>query len=96
MKTRGSIWDRILLKCMFYIEWEILCLMNKSNLTREIRAGDRNLAVSSIQILFKTMGGTSLVVQWVRIHTPNAGGQDSIPGWGTRSHMLQLRPCVPQ
>ena len=31
--------------------------------------------------------GTSLVVQWVRCCTPNAGGPGSIPGWGTRSHM---------
>ncbi|TEA28579.1 hypothetical protein DBR06_SOUSAS2010227, partial [Sousa chinensis] len=29
----------------------------------------------------------SLVVQWVRLHTPSAGGPGSIPGWGTRSHM---------
>ena len=32
-------------------------------------------------------GGTSLVVQWVRLHSPNAGGPGSIPGQGTRSHM---------
>ena len=31
--------------------------------------------------------GTSLVVQWLRLHAPNAGGLDSIPGQGTRSHM---------
>ena len=31
--------------------------------------------------------GTSLVVQWVRLHVPSAGGQDSIPGRGTRSPM---------
>ena len=35
--------------------------------------------------------GTSWVVQWFRLHTPNAGGSGSIPGQGTRSHMLQLR-----
>ena len=40
----------------------------------------------------KTHEGTSLVVQWLRLHAPNAGGQGSIPGEGTRSHMLQLRP----
>ena len=57
--------------------------MNKSNLTREIRAGDRNLAVSSIQILFKTMGGTSLVVQWVRICLAMQGNLGLTPGWGT-------------
>ena len=30
---------------------------------------------------------TSLVAQWLRLHTPNAGGLGSIPGQGTRSHM---------
>ena len=27
---------------------------------------------------------TSLVVQWLRLHAPNAGGLGSIPDWGTR------------
>ena len=36
--------------------------------------------------------GTSLVVQWLRLHAPNAGGPCSIPGLGTSSHMPQLRP----
>ena len=36
----------------------------------------------------------SLVVQWLRHHAPNAGGQGSVPDRGTRSHMLQLRPQV--
>ena len=40
--------------------------------------------------------GTSLVVQWLRLHSPNAGGLSSIPGQGTRSHTLQLRVWVPQ
>ena len=35
--------------------------------------------------------GTSLMVQWLRLHTPNAGGQGSTPGQGTRSHRPQLR-----
>ena len=34
------------------------------------------------------LGGTSLVVQWLRLHAPNAGGPGSIPGQGTRSHIL--------
>ena len=37
--------------------------------------------------------GTSLVVQWLRLHAPNAGGLGSIPSWGTSSHILQLRVC---
>ena len=32
----------------------------------------------------------SLVVQWLRLHPPKAGGLGSIPGQGTRSHMLQF------
>ena len=40
--------------------------------------------------------GTSLVVQWLKLHTPNAGGPGSIPGEETRSHMLQLRIHMPQ
>ena len=34
----------------------------------------------------------SLVVQWLRLCTPIAGGQGSIRIQGTRSHMPQLRP----
>ena len=40
--------------------------------------------------------GISLVVQWLRLHAPKAGGPGSIPGQRTRSHMLQLRVCIPQ
>ena len=35
--------------------------------------------------------GTSLVVQWLRLHAPNAAGIGSIPGQGTRSRKPQLR-----
>ena len=38
--------------------------------------------------------GTSLVVQWLRLCAPNAGGLGSIPGQGARSHMQQLRPSA--
>ena len=37
------------------------------------------------------MNETSLVVQWLRSHAPNAGGLGLIPGQRTRSHMLHLR-----
>ena len=37
-------------------------------------------------------GRTSPMVQWLRLHAPNARGLGSIPGQGTRSHMPQLRP----
>ena len=34
--------------------------------------------------------GYSLVVQWLRLHGPNAGSPSLIPGQGIRSHMQQL------
>ena len=56
---------------------------------REDRAIDCNRPSDKPNaILVKmSMAGTSLVVQWVRLRTPNAGGLGSIPGQGTRSHM---------
>ena len=38
--------------------------------------------------------GASLVVWWLRLHAPNAGGLGPIPGQGTRSHRPQPRPGV--
>ena len=35
--------------------------------------------------------GTSLVVEWLRLHILYAGGLDLLLGQGTRSHMLQLK-----
>ena len=40
--------------------------------------------------------GTTLVVQWLRLRTPNAGSQGSMPGLGARSHLPQLRVQMPQ
>ena len=40
--------------------------------------------------------GTSVVVQWLGLHALNAGGLGSIPGQGTRSHILQLRVLFPK
>ena len=37
------------------------------------------------------MTGTTLVVQWLRLHTPNIGDLGLIPGHGTRSLMPQLK-----
>ena len=58
---------------------------------------------SSIRRVVKNVdAGTPLVVQWLRLCTPNAGGSGLIPGQGTRSysllaatkgtHVPQLRP----
>ena len=40
----------------------------------------------------KKAAGTSLVVQWLRLWAPNAGGPNSVPGQETRSYVPQLRP----
>ena len=40
--------------------------------------------------------GTSLVVQWLKLLTINAGDLGSIPDQGTRSPMPQLKVCTPQ
>ena len=40
---------------------------------------------------FNLTRGTSVVVQWLRLCTPNAQGQGLIPGQGTRSHRLPLK-----
>ena len=40
--------------------------------------------------------GTSLVVQWLRLHAPRAGGAEFDPWSGIGSHMLQLRVRMPQ
>ena len=37
-----------------------------------------------------------MVVQWLRLQAPNAGGPGSIPGQGSRSHMPQLRGHMQQ
>jgi len=40
--------------------------------------------------------GTSLVLQWLRLCSPKAGGPGLIPRQGTRPHMLQQRACEPK
>ena len=40
--------------------------------------------------MLKLFHGASLVLQWLRCQAPNAGGPGSIPGQGTKFHVLQL------
>ena len=40
---------------------------------------------------------TSLVVQWLRLHTPNVGDKGSTPGWGTkipRGKKRKIKICL--
>ena len=48
-------------------------------------------------VLVKTINDvwdTSLVVEWLRLWAPKAGGPGSIPGNGTRPHMPQLEKIL--
>ena len=40
------------------------------------------------------LGGTSMVVQWLRLRIPNAGGLGLVPGQETRSHIPKRRSLV--
>ena len=42
------------------------------------------LPVYNLHVMRCQRTGTSLVVQWLRLCAPNAGGMGSIPGQGTR------------
>ena len=50
-----------------------------------------NILEKSLISDLKNKKRTSLVVQWVGFHAPNAGGQGSILDQGIRSHMTQLK-----
>ena len=52
--------------------------------------------MSDLSFQVKKTKETSLVVQRLRLHAPNAGGRGSIPVQRTRSHMPQLRAGMPQ
>ena len=53
--------------------------------------GDTSRKKPGGKVGLKVKGGTSLVLQWLRLQGPNAGVPGSIPGQGTRCHMLQIR-----
>ena len=40
------------------------------------------------------LSGTSLVVPWLRLYVPNAGGLGSIPGGELDPIKAQLRVCI--
>ena len=68
------------------MEWEKVFANHTSDIENIIR--NPNNTIPRKQLILKIdKEGTSLVVQLVRFHAPNAGGPGSIPGWGTRSHM---------
>ena len=58
------------------------------------REGEVELRRLVYGIVQKGIMWSSLVVQWLRLLALTARGLGSIPGQGTRSHMLQLKPSI--
>ena len=54
------------------------------------REGEVELRSPVYGVFQKGTMGSSLVVQWLRLLAPTA----RVPGQGTRSHMLQLKPSI--
>ena len=69
-------------------QWNIIQRLKRNELSSHEKTW-RKCTPETYIILYinYTSIGTSLVVQWVRLHAPNAGSPGSIPGWGTRSCM---------
>ena len=78
--ARSSLWTDLFLNndC-------IVLLLGKSRETEFFRY---------LKIKFRSGDGTSLVVQWLRLHAPNAGVPWLIPGQGSRSYMPQRRSKI--
>ena len=57
-------------------------------------APHRGKKKSSFPYVRMWKGGMSLLVQWLRLCVPNAGGPGLFPGQGTRYCMPQLRPSI--
>ena len=45
-------------------------------------------------IFKKSAGRTSLVIQWLRLHSSNAEGKRLLSGWGTKSPHASQHKCV--
>ena len=76
-------------------EGEIFFLMNQNHNNihknlNEVASSHPSHYVESI-LINHANGGASLVVQWLRLHAPSAGGLGSTPGQETRPHIPQLR-----
>lgn len=66
-------------------------VVNSLLLIQLMLCSQMNVCIKLMIKKFGGVGGTSLVVQWVKLCAPKCRGLGSIPGRGARSHIPQLR-----
>ena len=78
------------------------CLQGREQSVEAGGASTRRQPFAILSIKSSAKGLASLVVQWLRLHAPNAGGSGLTPDQGIRPHMpqprvwmLQLRSKIP-
>ena len=77
------------------LEWGAITFSVTGHTQLQIKAPPSiQIKAGEIPLRKKASGGTSLVVQWLRLCAPNAGGLGSIPGRGTRPYMPQLKDAA--
>ena len=78
---------------LFATPWTVACqaLLSMKFFRQEYWSGQPFPSPDVSLLMSDGMAGTSLVVQWLRLLAPNAGGPGSIPDQGTRLHMPQQR-----
>ena len=54
------------------------------NISGFLSSASMSLILCRVRHIKNKVDGTSLVVQWLRLHAPNAGGLGLIPGRGTK------------
>ena len=55
---------------------------------------DPGQEVVKFQVTIELYDADNVSCRLIEIRASNAGGQGSIPGHGTRSHILHLRACM--
>ena len=94
-------------KCLCHLIITIQCLLFSTNKTSSQTFSQLFYIQSSLYIIYKEdlhlhhkmrklrlKRGTSLVIQWLRLPAPNAGGPGSVLVQGTRSCMPQCRSKI--
>ena len=70
------------------------CIMCTDHILQNLSPSWLQYRFPLLQLLYfrKSFSGTSLVVQWTRLHAPNAVGLGSIPNLGTKISHKAAKP----